>query len=167
MPCRPWLDFVLLREQFFNLFTKKLYTKRLLILISDLKHNLLSISANALRTCLSHVGLNVSFVDIHKINSKCTPQQIMLYQIALNLHRVLNSDLPLTFEKISLLDQMVCGRRQLRFEVLRNFQGKIGMNTQANKFYHVSNMIGLDLLNLGFVHYKKVAKVQFLKFGNT
>ena len=49
----------------------------------------------------------------------------------------------------------------------KNFQGKIGMNTQANKFCHVSNMIGLDLLNLGFVHYKKVVKVQFLKFGKT
>ena len=82
----------------------------------------------------------------------------MLYQIALNLHKVLNSDSPLTFEKISLLDQMVCGRRQLKFEILRNFQGKIGMNTMANKFYHVSNLIGLDLLNLGFVHYKKSCK---------
>ena len=91
----------------------------------------------------------------------------MLYQIAFNLHRVLNFDLPLTLEKIFLLDQMVCGRRQLRFEVLRNFHGKIGMNTMANKFYHVSNMIGLDLLNLGFVHYKKVAKIKFLKFGKT
>ena len=82
-------------------------------------------------------GFNVSFVDIHKINSKWTPQQIMLYQIALNLHRVLNSDTPLMFEKIYLLDQMVCGRRQLKFEILRNFQGKIGMNTMANKFYHI------------------------------
>ena len=74
----------------------------------DLKHNLLSISANALRTCLSHVGFNVSFLDIHKLNSKCTPNQIMLYQIALNLHRVINSTQPLTFEKITILDQMVC-----------------------------------------------------------
>ena len=120
-----------------------------------------------LRTCLSHVGFNVSFVDIHKINSKCTPQQIMLYQIALNLHKFLNSDLPLTFEKISLFDQMVCGRRQSKFEILRNFQGKIGMNTMANKFYHISKLIGLDQLNLGFVHFKKLAKIQFLKNGNT
>ena len=133
----------------------------------NLKHDLLSISANALRTCLSHVGFNVSFVDIHKINSKCTPQQIMLYQIALNLHKFLNSDLPLTFEKISLFDQMVCGRRQSKFEILRNFQGKIGMNTMANKFYHISKLIGLDQLNLGFVHFKKLAKIQFLKNGNT
>ena len=133
----------------------------------NLKHDLLSISANALRTCLSHVGFNVSFVDIHKINSKCTTQQSMLYQIALNLHKFLNSDLPLTFEKISLFDQMVCGRRQSKFEILRNFQGKIGMNTMANKFYHISKLIGLDQLNLGFVHFKKLAKIQFLKNGNT
>ena len=34
-------------------------------------------------------GFNVSFENIHKILSKCTPDQIMLYQIAINLHRVL------------------------------------------------------------------------------
>ena len=57
--------------------------------------------------------------------------------------------------------------RQLRFEILRDFHGKIGMNTTANKFYHVTNLIGLDLLNLEFAHYKKVIKIQFLKFGKT
>ena len=85
----------------------------------------------------------------------------MLYQIALNLHHVINSTQPVTFEKITILDQMVCGRRQLKFEILRDFHGKIGMNTTANKLYHVTNIIGLDQLNLEFVHYKKLAKIQF------
>ena len=57
--------------------------------------------------------------------------------------------------------------QQSKFEILRNFQGKIGMNTMANKFYHISKLIGLDQLNLGFVHFKKLAKIQFLKNGNT
>ena len=91
----------------------------------------------------------------------------MLYQIALNLHHVINSTQPVTFEKITILDQMVCGRRQLKFEILRDFHGKIGMNTTANKLYHVTNLIGLDLLNLEFAYYKKIVKIQFLKFGKT
>ena len=41
------------------------------------------------------------------------------------------------------------------------------MNTTANKLYHVNNLIGLDMLNLKFVHFKKLAKLQFLKNGKT
>ena len=131
----------------------------------DLKHNLLSISANALRNCLVHEGFNMSFEGLHKTHTKCTPEQIMLYQISLNLHRALNSVEPISTELVNVLDQIVCGRRQIRFEILRNFQFKIGMNTTSNKFFYVSNKIGLDLLNLSYVHYKKIIKIQFLKYG--
>ena len=41
------------------------------------------------------------------------------------------------------------------------------MNTTANKLYHINNLIRLDQLNLSFVHFKKLAKYQFLKFGPT
>ena len=133
----------------------------------DLKQNLLSILACALRSCLTHNGLNISFEDIHKIHLKCTPKQIMLYQISLNLHKLLNSDGPMTNELVTVLDQMICGSRQLRFEIYRNFQGKIGMNTTANKFFFITNQISLDSLNLSFVHYKKIVKMQFLKNGKT
>ena len=133
----------------------------------DLKQNLLSISANALRNCLVHNGFTVSFEVLHKTHLKCTPKQIMLYQISLNLHRVLNSLDSISNEQATVLDQIICGRRQLRFEIMRNFQGKIGMNTTANKFFYVSNQIGLDLLNLNFAHYKKIMKIQFLKYGKT
>ena len=133
----------------------------------NLKQNLLSISANALRNCLVHNGFTVSFEVLHKTHFKCTPKQIMLYQISLNLHRVLNSLDSISNEQATVLDQIICGRRQLRFEIMRNYQGKIGMNTTANKFFYVSNQIGLDLLNLNFAHYKKIIKIQFLKYGKT
>ena len=37
----------------------------------------------------------------------------------------------------------------------------------ANKFFYISDQIGLNLLNLSFVHFKKLAKIQFLKYGKT
>ena len=37
----------------------------------------------------------------------------------------------------------------------------------ANKFYCITKMIDLNMLNLGFLHFKKLAKIQFLKFGTT
>ena len=43
----------------------------------------------------------------------------------------------------------------------------IGMNTTGNKFYHVKRLIGLDKLNLSFIHYKKLMTIQFLKYGKT
>ena len=96
------------------------------------------------------------------------PKQIMNYQIALKMHKLSNEhDDDLSFEQVMVLDQIICNRRQINFQVMRKFNTKIGMNTTANKLYQLNNMIGLALLNFKFVHYKKLIKVQFLKNGRT
>ena len=66
-----------------------------------------------------------------------------------------------------VLDQTVCTGRQLRFQIFRNNKRKIGMNMTANKLHCISNLVGFDMLNLSFVHFKKLAKIQLLKFGKT
>ena len=102
------------------------------------------------------------------MNKKCTPKQIMYYQISPKLHKTVNEhENDLTFEHFTLMDQIVCTCRQLRFQVLKNCNLKIGMNTTTNKFYHVNNLVSLVMLNLGFAHFKKLAKIQFLKNGST
>ena len=134
-------------------------------LSSEMKQSLLSLSANALRSCLN-LDYDLSFDNVHKISKKCTPKQIMMYQISLNLHKVLNSPL-LTTEIITVFEQSVFTPRQVNFEIFRTNQTKIGLNTVANKFYHITKLIGLDKINLDFVHYKKIMKLQFLKYGKT
>ena len=137
-------------------------------LTSDLKHDLLTASACALRTCPMSGGFEISFENLHKLHEKCTPGQIMLYQQALQLHKTINHlDFPQTFEHVTVVDQTICTSRQLWFQIFKNNKSKIGMNMTANKFYCITNKIGLDMLNLGFVHYKKLAKLQFLKNGTT
>ena len=90
----------------------------------------------------------------------------MLYQISLKLHRVVNdTESHISTETISVFDQVICTRRQLYFETFRNNIYKIGLNTTGSKFYHVNKLIGLDKLNLGYVHFKKIMKIQFLKYG--
>ena len=37
----------------------------------------------------------------------------------------------------------------------------------ANKFYHINNEISLDMLNMNIAHYKKLCKIQYLKYGRT
>ena len=41
------------------------------------------------------------------------------------------------------------------------------MNSFSNKFYHISKLISLNNLNLNFIHFKRVMKIQFLKNGKT
>ena len=104
----------------------------------------------------------------HKISKKCTPSQILLYNQAIQLYKTVNHrDFPCTLEDITLVDQTICTSRQLKFKVFRNNKLKIGLNTTANKLHCISDLIGYDMLNFGFVHFKKLAKIQFLKFGKT
>ena len=72
-----------------------------------------------------------------------------------------------TANHFGLFEQTVCSRRQISFELYKNNAYKIGMNTAANKFYHINKLIGLDKLNFTFVHFKKLVKFQFLKNGKT
>ena len=131
-----------------------------------MKQKLLSISACALRSCLNNFNNYISFEKIHEHNKKCTPSQIMSYQAALKLHKTLNFDLP-NFETITVLEQMPISSRQTLFLIFKNNQTKIGMNTTSNKFYQISNKITLSSISHSFVHFKKLMKIQFLKYGKT
>ena len=92
----------------------------------------------------------------------------MLYQLSLSLYKTFNvPETGLNFETITVIDQMILTSRQVNFQILKNNRRKIGINTTANKLYSLNNLIGLDRLNLNFLHYKKLAKIQFLKNGKT
>ena len=88
----------------------------------------------------------------------------MSYQSSISVHKTVNEMFELcTSEHTTLINNVVCTRRQLKFEIIRNNRSKIGMRSLSNKFFHISKQISLDLLNLGFVHFKKLMKIQFLK----
>ena len=115
-----------------------------------------------------HDGFDISFEKIHAAHKKCTPSQIMYYQLSLSLHKTLpNLEADLNFETITLLDQIICSGRQLNFQIHKQCNLKIGLNTTANKFYHLNNKISLSMLDLKFFQFKKAAKALFLKYGKT
>ena len=137
-------------------------------LSSSMKQSSLSISANALRSCMMSNCAEISFERIHIMCRKYTPSQIMSYQSSISVHKTVNEMFELcTSEHTTLINNVVCTRRQLKFEIIRNNRSKIGMNSLSNKFFHISKQISLDSLNLGFVHFKKLMKIQFLKKGRT
>ena len=135
---------------------------------SDLKHDLLTVSALALRCCMPNHQSEISFINVHKLNCKCTPEQIMLYQIALNLYKIVNfnNHTPST-EVITVLEKTVNTRSQVLFEILRTNVTRIGTNSIENKLYHINKVIPLDNLNMPFVAFKRLMKIRFLKFGKT
>ena len=92
----------------------------------------------------------------------------MLYQQAINLHKIINDPaFPNSFEHVTIVGQTICTSRQHTYRIYRNNNLKIGMNMTANKLYCISELIGLNLLNLGYVHFKKLMKIQFFKHGKT
>ena len=100
--------------------------------------------------------------------SKTAVQNKIMQTKETQLHKTINHpSFPNCFEHITVANQTICTSRQLKFKTLRTNTRKIGMNMIANKIYCISNQIGLDLLNLSFVHFKKLAKIQFLKYGKT
>ena len=137
-------------------------------LSASCKHDLLAISSYALRSCFGNNAYDVSFVNLHKANKKCTPNQIMMYQLSLNLFASLNesSTVPST-QMVRLLDQIICTSRQTMFEIHKGNKSKIGMNMNENKFYPLNKLILMDNLNWSFAHFKKQMKTKFLIFGNT
>jgi hypothetical protein len=62
---------------------------------------------------------------------------------------------------------MISSRKPINFEIHRTNTEKNGMKTTASKFYPVSNLIGLNMLNLEDIHFRKLAKIQFVKIENT
>ena len=121
------------------------------------KQALLSISANALRSCVMYNCSEISFINIHSICKKCTPNQIMLHENALQLHKSVNEVYNVsTTELVFVLDNIISTCRQTTFEIARSNRFKIGMNTTSNKFYYLNKQISLAALNLTFVHFKKL-----------
>ena len=135
---------------------------------SEMKHDLLAISSWALRSCMMNPQCEISFINVHRHNKKCTPKQVMLYQISLNLYKTFNftNNVPPT-EVIRVFEQMISTRRQVLFESFRSNRSKIGMNANENKFYHINKQIPLATLNFSFMAFKRVMKLKFLKFGKT
>ena len=70
-------------------------------------------------------------------------------------------------EHAQFLNQVICTKRQITFQILKNNNYKIGCNKAENKFYPLNGLIGLDTLNRSLVQFKKIMKVQFLKYGKT
>ena len=120
---------------------------------ATLKQKLLSASAKALRVCTSYVDYGQSFVNLHKMCNRATPDNIMKYKLALSLHKLYNKDYnKIEFVHLNVLQ--ILTSRQTCFKTLKDNVYKVGMNSLTNRLTHINEIIPLTWLNMSIDTFK-------------
>jgi hypothetical protein len=145
-------------------FYSVLYYNAEIWLLPSLNHNLkqqlLSSSACALRTCIAPSIPCISFHDLHKLCSKPTPGNYSKFKLSLVLYKAFNSIVQDT-DWLNFNNQIILTGRQTKFIMFKSNNYKIGLNIITNRFHSISNKIELDHLNLPYPSYKYEMKKIF------
>ena len=126
------------------------------------KQQLMSVSARALKVCMSKPDPMISFKKIHEINKRAKPTEIMLYKHSLLLHKLYNEMQP-NVECLNLHFQHQFSARQNRFSVSKTNKIKVRENILVNWLAVINHQIPLDWLNLTHTTYKIKCKEKYLK----
>ena len=130
---------------------------------STLKQSLLCASAKALRVCSGAIDHNISFINLHKICERATPEMFMNYKLALCLYKLYNVEFN-SIEFVSLNNNQILTSRQVKFITIKINTFKVGINSLANRLHSINNSIPLNWLNLSMDTYKIPCKANFIKF---
>ena len=78
-----------------NFYSVLFYNWYLPTLNPHSKQQLLSVSANALKLCSNHYVDQISYKNLHTLNTRATPNQFMQYKHALLLYKLFNRQEPI------------------------------------------------------------------------
>ena len=104
----------------------------------------------------------MSFVNIHEMCNRATPEMLLRYKMALSLYKTYNLKFN-SIEFTALNFNQILTRRQTKFFTLKSNKFKVGGNSLANRFYLLNNKITLTLLNLSLNSFKIKCINLFLK----
>ena len=127
----------------------------------QLKKNLMSASANPLKLCTKYVE-NTSFLTLHAINKRATPDSMIKYKTSLQLYKLYN-DTTSSLEWQHLFFIQNFNDRNQKANFFDASKYKIGKNLITNRLTVINNQIPLDWLNLTPISYKLKCKDLFLK----
>ena len=125
------------------------------------KHLLLSASARALKLCNKNYSNDHSYIALHKLNKRATPNQFLIYKHALILFKLYNC-INTTTDWINLNFQQILTSRQTNFIISRDNNYKIGSNLICNRLTVLNTLIPLEWLTLSFGSFKLKCKDKFL-----
>ena len=127
----------------------------------QLKQQLLSASARALRICTPDYNSLMSFEQIHSVNKRATPKQMMIYKHALLLFKIWNDPI-YSKDWLALNFQQNFSARSSHVRVFDTSNVKIGKNLTVNRLKLINGLIEYKWLNMKPDTYKIKCKSQFL-----
>ena len=127
----------------------------------QLKQQLLSASARALRICTPNYNNLMSYEQIHAINKRATPNQMMLYKHSLLLYKIWN-DAIYSKDWLALNFQQNFNLRCNKVMLYETSNCKVGKNLSPNRLKVINGLIEFDWLNLSSNSYKINCKKLFL-----
>ena len=86
---------------------------------SSLKQKLLSASTKALKVCSKTIVDNISYINLHKLYGRATPDQMMSYKLALCLLKLYNSNFN-SVEFVSINFNQILTSRWTTFITIKN-----------------------------------------------
>ena len=128
---------------------------------ANLKQKLLSSSARAIKTCVKFDSSNISFVNLHQMYQRATPDRILMYKHALALFKLFNTTHH-TIEWAALNLNQVNTSRQLHFITRKSNLKRVGLNALANRFHILNGLIPLSVFDKSYDSFKVYCKKEFL-----
>ena len=127
----------------------------------NLKYKIFAASAKALRMSLHYPKHNISYLNLHLISNRATPNMFGNYKLALLLHKLYNSKIP-SEEWLHLNFDQILTTRQTHFMTNVNINCVTGKNALTNRLNHLNGKILLEHLNYGINQFKIECKKIFL-----
>ena len=128
---------------------------------TTLKQKLLSASSLALKTCSKQNCDQISFINLHRLNMRATPENLMLYKHAILLYKLYNCE-DFNFEWQHLNNMQILTSRQTNFLILRGQLKRVGINALANRLFILNGRIPLSWLGQSLGTFKIKCKKIFL-----
>ena len=152
---------MLITSNFFSILYYNSEIWHLPTLNVNLKRNIRTASANAMKLCTPNYHYSMSYDFIHQINNRAQPYQILKYKLALLLFKIYRDKIP-THEWLALNDEQTFTSRQTKCIINSTSRYKVGYNTPTRRLTFINNTIELSWLNLSFDCFKVKCKNLFL-----
>ena len=104
----------------------------------------------------------MSYKDLHIINKRATPPQLMKYKLSIQLHRLYNGNEPI-HDWLALNHNQNLSRRQIYFETIKQSNFRVGNNFLSNRLHILNKQIPLQWLNAPLNSMKIKCKQLFLQ----
>ena len=118
-----------------------------------------SISTNALKLCLQNHDPMISFLNVHSLTSRATPDKYCIFKHAL-LYKIYNNQTP-KLDWIALNFNQNFNARNANLMSYSTSNYKIGRNKLSEQLMQLNNLINLNDLNLEYNLYKSSVSSSF------